>query len=58
VKNLSAVQHATVYRKADLPEEYHIKNNRRTAPIYVVPEEHYWCSYNNTYTGNFTVYIN
>ncbi|XP_052811046.1 ectonucleotide pyrophosphatase/phosphodiesterase family member 5-like isoform X1 [Mya arenaria] len=49
VQNLSSLDHAKVYLKADLPEEFHIKHNRRTPPIMVIPEEHYWCSHNNTY---------
>ncbi|KAK6183339.1 hypothetical protein SNE40_010840 [Patella caerulea] len=31
--------HATVYKKDDIPERYHYKNNRRVAPIVAIAEE-------------------
>ena len=31
----------TAYRREDLPDSYHIKNHRRTAPIVVVPNPGY-----------------
>ena len=31
-------EHLTVYKKADIPEEFHWKNNRRIPPIYINPE--------------------
>ncbi|XP_052245316.1 bis(5'-adenosyl)-triphosphatase enpp4-like isoform X3 [Dreissena polymorpha] len=56
--NLSSIQHAKVYRKANIPTEFHFKNNRRTPPIVVIPEEHYWCSDNNTYIAGNHGYSN
>lgn len=31
-------EHLAVYKKADIPEEYHWKHNRRIPPIYVEPD--------------------
>jgi predicted AlkP superfamily pyrophosphatase or phosphodiesterase len=30
---------AKIYRKAELPDRYHFKNNRRIAPLLILPEE-------------------
>ena len=48
LKNLSSIPHAHVYRKQDIPNDYHYQNNRRIDPITVEPDEHYWVMYNNT----------
>ena len=32
------VPHLTVYLKEDIPEEFHIKNNNRTAPLVLLPD--------------------
>lgn len=39
-KNLTqpTPEHLTVYKKADIPEEYHWKHNRRIPPLYVEPD--------------------
>lgn len=48
LKNLSSIPHVHVYRKQDIPNDYHYQNNRRIDPITVEPDEHYWVMYNNT----------
>ena len=50
-QNLSRIPHARVYRRKDIPEEYHYKYNIRIPMIILEPEEHYWVSYNGS-TGN------
>jgi hypothetical protein len=47
-QNLSRIPHAHVYRKKDIPPEYHYTNNRRIPAIILEPEEHYWISYNGS----------
>lgn len=37
-KLVNASPQMKVYLKKDIPERYHLKNHRRTAPILVVPE--------------------
>ena len=36
---MGQVEHLTVYRKDDIPVEYHYKNNRRTMPILLEAHE-------------------
>ena len=48
IKNLSSVPHLHVYKKEDIPEDYHYKHNRRINRILAEPDEHYWISYNNS----------
>ncbi len=36
---LARVPHAKVYRSADLPARFHLRNNVRIPPVWVVPEE-------------------
>ena len=37
--NLTSLQHVKVYKKEDIPEEWHYKNNRRILPILAVADE-------------------
>lgn len=46
IKNLSKINHLHVYRKEDIPDEFHYKHNRRIQPILVVTDEHYSLSHN------------
>ncbi|KAL3875740.1 hypothetical protein ACJMK2_033661 [Sinanodonta woodiana] len=39
VRNLTSKPHMTVYKKKDIPEHWHYKNNRRIMPILLVAEE-------------------
>ncbi len=39
VKNLTGVDHITVYRKEDIPEHFHYKNNRRIMPILIIADD-------------------
>lgn len=57
-KNLSGIAHVHVYKKADIPAEYHFQHNRRIQEILVVPEEHYWVSYNNSNGSSKSLVIN
>lgn len=47
-KNLSSIPHLHVYRKKDIPAEYHYRNNRRIDALLAEPDEHYWIKYNNS----------
>lgn len=47
-KNLTGIPHAHVYRRSEIPPQYHYMNNRRIPPIVLEPEEHYWVAYNNS----------
>ncbi|KAK3592419.1 hypothetical protein CHS0354_036049 [Potamilus streckersoni] len=38
-RNLTNCPHMTVYKKQDIPEHWHYKNNRRVLPILLVAEE-------------------
>ncbi|KAM3171046.1 hypothetical protein ACTXT7_017387, partial [Hymenolepis weldensis] len=47
-------KHCKVYKKEDIPDEYHYKNNSRIAPIVVIAEEGWMLQTNESkpYTGN------
>lgn len=48
IKNLTGVPHLRVYRREDIPADYHYTHNRRIPPILLEPDEHYWVCYNNS----------
>lgn len=48
IKNLSNVNHLHLYRKQDIPGDYHYKKGPRIDPIVAEPDEHYFIMYNNT----------
>ncbi|XP_050405716.2 ectonucleotide pyrophosphatase/phosphodiesterase family member 5 [Patella vulgata] len=39
IKDKEGEMHVTVYKKKDIPEHYHYKNNRRVTPIVAIAEE-------------------
>ncbi|XP_055957013.1 ectonucleotide pyrophosphatase/phosphodiesterase family member 5 [Patella vulgata] len=39
LKNQSDAMHLTVYKKEDIPEHYHYKNNRRVMPVVALADE-------------------
>ncbi|OWF48847.1 bis(5'-adenosyl)-triphosphatase enpp4-like [Mizuhopecten yessoensis] len=43
----------TAYRKADIPDRWHYKNNRRVMPIFVVADEGWTITWNATYTRRY-----
>lgn len=48
LNNLSSVPHLHVYKKEQIPSDYHYTNNSRIDPILAEPDEHYWGSQNNS----------
>lgn len=38
-KNLSAIPHLRAFKKQDIPEKWHYKNNRRILPIFILADE-------------------
>ena len=48
--SLSKVDHLHVYRKQDIPEEYHYKYNRRIMPIFVTADEGWYILENSSVT--------
>ncbi|KAK3576513.1 hypothetical protein CHS0354_034187 [Potamilus streckersoni] len=50
-RNLSGRPNLNVYRKEEIPVDYHFTHNRRIMPIVVVPDEGYWISYNKSGTS-------
>lgn len=47
-KNLSSIPHLHVYKKEEIPANYHYRNNRRIDAILAEPDEHYWVSHSNS----------
>lgn len=52
-----------VYKKEDIPDEYHWKNNRRIAPVVVVADNGWMIQTNGSYPyteplGRFFIFIN
>ncbi|XP_071089311.1 glycerophosphocholine cholinephosphodiesterase ENPP6-like [Haliotis cracherodii] len=39
IQSLAGVEHITVYKKEDLPERLHYRNNRRIMPVVIIAEE-------------------
>lgn len=39
IHSLYNVRHMTAYKKEDIPERWHFKNNRRVMPIFLVAEK-------------------
>lgn len=45
---LSNIPHLKVYKKADIPDEFHYKNNRRIQPLLLVTDDGYSLSHNKS----------
>jgi len=41
-------QHAKVWKKNDIPDQFHYKHNDRIAPIIIMPEVGWWLVQNKT----------
>ncbi|PVD29839.1 hypothetical protein C0Q70_09096 [Pomacea canaliculata] len=41
VQKLQSLSHVTVYRKKDIPDRFHYKNNSRIAPVILLADEHW-----------------
>ena len=52
-KALQTVEHTTVYRKEEIPKEYHYSNNRRIMDLLLVADIGYTVGINSTtYSGS------
>lgn len=50
VRGINRNIHLTAYRKEDIPEHWHYKNNRRVMPVFVLAEEGWTITANKTYS--------
>ncbi|XP_071090219.1 glycerophosphocholine choline phosphodiesterase ENPP6-like [Haliotis cracherodii] len=48
IQSLIGVEHITVYKKEDLPERLHYRNNRRIMPVVIIAEEGWQITINKT----------
>ncbi|CAC5386744.1 ENPP5 [Mytilus coruscus] len=48
IQSLYNVRHMTAYKKADIPERWHFKNNRRVMPIFLLAERGWLITTNKT----------
>ena len=48
---LQNIPHLTVYRKEDIPDEFHYKHNRRIQPLLLVTDEGYSLTHNESRIG-------